>query len=336
MKKVLLVMFAAAMMFSMFACAPAAETPAADPASQEPAAEQPAAVDSPAAEEPAGDDQITIGYAVKTLSDPYMQILLSGVEEQVAQYPNVTLEVADGQMDVNAALSQVEDFITKKVDVLLFCPQDAEASAPAVEAAKAAGIPVVEVCTETTAGTADAFVGSNDVDAGKMLGEYVMEKLPDGGKILVVEGIMGQSSQVDRLEGLKQTILADSKYELLDIQTANWQRAEAMALTEDWLVKFKEIDAIICENDDMAMGVLEACESAGRREGIIILGVDAIEDAIEAVADGRLDCTILQNGNQQGKSAIDVCVKLAKGETVEPRSLIPFEYITFDNVKDYQ
>jgi ABC-type sugar transport system substrate-binding protein len=146
---------------------------------------------------------------------------------------------------------------------------------------------------------------------------------------------MGQSSQVDRLEGLNQTILADSKYELLDIQTANWQRAEAMALTEDWLVKFPEIDAIICENDDMAMGVVEACESADRREGIVIIGVDAIEDAVQGVADGRLDCTILQNGKQQGVSAVDVCVSLAKGEAVEARNLIPFEYITIDNVQDY-
>jgi len=283
----------------------------------------------------AGEEKIVIGYSVKTLSDTYMQFLKSGIDSQVDNYEFVELQVADAQMDLNTQLSQAEDFISKGVDVLLFCPQDADACIPIVEAANAAGIPIVEVCTNTNDGEYDSFVGSNDVDAGEMLGNFIMEQMPDGGNILILEGIMGQSSQIFRYEGLENTILADSKYNLLECKTANWQRDEAMAQVEDWLVKYPEIDAIICENDDMAMGALEACEAAGRKEDIIILGVDGNEDNIQAVLDGRLEASILQNGPEQGATAIDICVKLAKGETIDKEYMIPFELITKENAADY-
>lgn len=281
------------------------------------------------------EEKVVIGYSVKTLSDTYMQFLKTGIDAQVENYDFVELQVADAQMDLNTQLSQAEDFISKGVDVLLFCPQDADACTPVVEAAKAAGIPVVEVCTNTNDNEYDCFVGSDDVDAGEMLGNYVMEGLPDGGNILILEGIMGQSSQIYRYEGLENTILGDSKYNLLECKTANWQRAEAMAQVEDWLVKYPEIDAIICENDDMAMGALEACEAAGRKDDIIILGVDGNQDNIQAVLDGRLEASILQNGPEQGSTAIDICIKLAKGETVDKEYMIPFELITQENAAGY-
>lgn len=281
------------------------------------------------------DEKIVIGYSVKTLSDTYMQFLKSGIDEQVEKLGNIDLQVGDAQMDLNTQLSQAEDFITKGVDVLLFCPQDADACTPIVEAAKEANIPVVEVCTNTNDGEYDAFVGSNDVEAGEMLGEFVMDKLPDGGNILIIEGIMGQSSQINRYKGLENTILADDKYNLIECKTGNWQRDEAMTLTEDWLVKYDDIDAIICENDDMAMGALEACEAAGRKDDIIILGVDGNQDNIQAVLDGRLEASILQNGPVQGTTAIDVCVKLANGESVDKEYMIPFELITQENAAEY-
>lgn len=341
MKKKITFLFVVVMVVTLFltACnSSTGDTPTAAPTdssaveSAEPA-DQPS--DNAASPEASGNDQIVIGYSVKTLSDTYMQDLAAAIEAQAAEYPNVTLEIADAQMDVNTQLNQAEDFITKGVDVLLFCPQDADACGPIIEKALAANIPVVEVCTVTNNTDYNSFVGSNDVDAGKMLGEFIMEKLPDGGKYVVLEGIMGQSSQIDRLQGLEETIMADDKYEQLAIQTGNWQRAEAMTIVEDWLTKYKELDAIICENDDMAMGALEACETAGRKDDIVILGVDGNQDNIQAVSEGRLDASILQNAAAQGRKAIDVCVEIAQGKSVDHEYMIPFELITIDNVKDY-
>lgn len=309
------------------------DTPETDTTTQEDATDETQTADE--SSDTASSEKITIGYSVKTLSDTYMQFLKSGIDARVAELGTIDLQVADAQMDLNTQLSQAEDFISKGVDVLLFCPQDADACTPIVEAAIAANIPIVEVCTNTNDGLYDAFVGSNDVDAGEMLGNFVMEKLPDGGNVLIMEGIMGQSSQIYRYEGLQNTILADSKYNLLECKTANWQRDEAMAQVEDWLVKYPEIDAIICENDDMAMGALEACEAANRKDDIIIIGVDGNQDNIQAVLDGRLEASILQNGPEQGSTAIDICVKLAKGESVDKEYMIPFKLILKDNAAEY-
>ncbi len=283
----------------------------------------------------AADDEIYIGISIKTLSDTYMQSLLNGLEGKLKGMDNVKYDVMDAQADVNTQLSQAEDLIQKGVDVLIFIPQDAEACAYIVETAQSAGVKVVEVCTETSDGKTDVYVGSDDVIAGEMLGKYVMEKLPDGGKYCILEGLMGQSSQIFRYEGLEKSILANDKYELIECQTAEWQRDKAMQQVEDWLNKYDDIDAIICENDDMSMGALEACEAAGRKKDIIIIGVDGIEDAVRAVKEGRVDCSILQNAVAQGEGAVDAAVKLAKGESVDSRILIDFEYITSDNAQEF-
>lgn len=106
-----------------------------------------------------------------------------------------------------------------------------------------------------------------------------------------------------------------------------------MAITEDWLSKYQDLDAIICENDDMSMGALQACESQGRN--LIIIGVDAIPDALQAVKDGRLNGTVLQDANNQAKTSIDVAIKVASSEQVDKRYDVPFQLITKDNVEDF-
>ena len=283
----------------------------------------------------ADDDTVYVGISIKTLSDTYMQSLIRGLEGELKKYDNVKYDISDAQADVNTQLSQAEDLIQKGVDVLIFIPQDAEACSYIVETAQSAGVKVVEVCTETTDGKCDVYVGSDDVIAGEMLGNYVMEKLPEGGNYMILEGLMGQSSQIYRYEGLENTILKNDQYKLIDCQTANWQRDEAMKQVEDWLTKYDDIDAIICENDDMAMGALEACEAVNRKDDIIIIGVDGIEDAIRAVNDGRVDCSILQNAIAQEESAVQAAIKLANGEEVDSRIIIDFEYITKDNAQQY-
>ena len=333
MKRTLLVLLALVIVFALVltGCAAPADKPEADA----PAAETPKTDEQPADDAPEADDGVYIGISIKTLSDTYMQSLLSGLEAELAKHPEVKYDVLDAQADVNTQLSQAEDLINKGVDVLIFIPQDAEACAYINDVAHEAGVKVVEVCTETNGEKSDVYVGSDDVIAGEMMAEYIMERYPDGAKYVILQGLMGQSSQIFRDEGLDNTIRKDEKYELLDIQTANWQRDEAMAQVEDWLIKFEDLQAIICHNDDMAMGALEACEAAGRKEDIVIIGVDGIEDAVRAVKEGRTDCSILQNAVAQGENAIQAGIKLAAGEKVERRIMVDFERITQENAQEY-
>ena len=127
-----------------------------------------------------------------------------------------------------------------------------------------------------------------------------------------------------------------SKIEVLQEQTANWKRAEALSLAEDWLTAYQDLDAIICQNDDMAMGALEAVEAAGRKDSIIVIGIDAIEDALAAVKEGRLDCTVFQDAAGQGATSLDVALACAKeGKIKTDDVMIPFVLVVKDNVDDF-
>ena len=122
--------------------------------------------------------------------------------------------------------------------------------------------------------------------------------------------------------------------ECVAVLSASWQRDQAMSTTEDWLAKYPDLKAVICENDDMSMGALQAAEANDRE--LVIIGVDGIEDAVQAIADGRLNASILQDAAGQASTVIDVAVKVGAGEEVAPRYDVPFQLITAENVADFQ
>ena len=267
-------------------------------------------------------DEITIGVLMKTMSDTYSNKLGTAIENYAAEtYPNVK------------QISQAEDLIAKQVDIIILNPQDADGSSQVLDLCAAANIPVIEVNNATLKDDYLSFVGSNDVEAGEIMGNYVDEKLGGSGNLVLLEGLMGESGQLYRREGLENTILAKDGYELLSELSAEWSRAKAMSITEDWLGKYPQIDAILCENDDMAMGALQAAESSERDP--LIIGVDAIPDALQAVKDGRMDATILQDAQGQAQVSVDVAVKIVNGESVEKEYSVPFQLITSENVDQF-
>ncbi len=280
-------------------------------------------------------DTYKIGVLMKTMSDTYSNKLGEAIENYAAEtYPDCELYLMDGQADIAKQISQAEDLIAKQVDVIILNPQDADGSAQVLDLAADANIPVIEINTETTRTDYVSYIGSDDTQAGEIMGNFVMEQLgEEGGQYGILEGEMGQSAQILRYEGLENTILANDNYECVATLSANWSRDEAMSTTEDWLGKYPDLKAIICENDDMAMGALQAAESQNRE--LVIIGTDAIPDALQAVKDGRLSGTVLQDADSQASTAVDTAVKIAAGEEVEALYDIPFQLITIDNVDQY-
>lgn len=331
-KRVLAAVLAGVMLLGLAGCSSKSEAPAETPAAStaengdtEPAAEEPAA----------SGETIKIGVLMKTMSDTYSNKLGEAIQAYAAAtYPNAELYLLDGQADIAKQISQAEDLIAKQVDVIILNPQDADGSAQVLDLAADAGIPVIEVNTETTRTDYVSFIGSNDTQAGEIMGNFVMDQLGEtGGQFGILEGEMGQSAQILRYEGLQNTILANDAFECVATLSANWSRDEAMATTEDWLGKYGDLKAIICENDDMSMGALQASESQNRE--LVIIGTDAIPDALQAVKDGRLSATVLQDANTQASTSVDVAVKIANGESVDARYDVPFQLITIDNVDDF-
>ena len=241
----------------------------------------------------------------------------------------------DGNYDAATQLSQVETMIQDGVDAIVLNPQDADACAACVDAAVAAGIPIVGVNTMVNSDDLTSYCGSLDVSAGEDIMSYMIDYIGnDEFNIVVIEGPMGQSAQLQRWEGINNILEEHPNITILDYNTANWSRSEAMTLMETWLSTYGEdIDAVIGENDEMALGAREAIKAAGY--DIPCIGIDGITDAVSAVESGDMIASDFQNAEGQIEGALNTCVAAVNGEEVEKEVWIPFEMITPDNFEEY-
>ena len=332
MKKVLMLVLSVVFVLVLStACStpnePAEQSAAAQPAEQSAAAE-------PAATQMA-DTKYKIAALMKDTSDQFVKNIADAIQKRADELPEVELLIQDAGGDISKQLSQCEAMIAQKVDAIILNAQDAEGLGAAVDMCNEAGIPIVECNTLTTNTDYKSYVGSNDVEAGEIQGTYIKDLLGGKGSICIMYGPMGQSPQILRKEGYDNTILKEPGIKVLADQTANWKRDEALALAESWILNYPDLAAIVCENDDMAMGALQAVEDAGKLDQISVSGIDAIPDALQAVKDGKMSCTVFQDSKGQGSKSVDVALAWAKGETQEKEVLIPFQLVTKENVEDF-
>jgi putative xylitol transport system substrate-binding protein len=216
--------------------------------------------------------------------------------------------------------------ITQKFDAIIFVPMDIEAGAAAVQAAHDAGIPVVGSNARVNSDLLTSYVGSNDVEAGELEAKAVLDKMGCKGNLVILEGPIGQSGQIQRLEGNEKALKACPDVKVLEKQTANWSRAEAQTLMENWLTSHPgQINGVIGQNDEMALGAIEAIKAANLKvEDFAIAGVDGVTDAINAVKRGEM-ASILQDANAQAQGALDVAIKAANKDA-KPESAIWTQY----------
>lgn len=326
---ILIMALAAAVVFT--GCSAKQENEA--PASESVAAASEEAASSETDKTPEGE-KLVFGFTTITNSNEFMVTLQKGIEDKCAEL-GIKVICNDPDMDANKQISQVENFIAQGVDAIIMDPCDADASSPAVEKAKAAGIPIVNVNSVTNT-KPDAFVGSRDEESSEIAIEYIAKRLGEKGKLAMIHGNPGQSAEVKRSDGAYNMLKNYPDIELIAEQTANWSREEAMALTENWIQSYGSgLNAIFAQNDEMVMGALKAAENNGVKENMVIVGVDAIADALAAIKEGRLDATVFQDAYNQATMAVEVACKLVNGESVEAETFIPFQLVTIDNVDDF-
>lgn len=295
-----------------------------------------------------------VGAAVYGLQAEFMQIWAAALEEHPAVTEGVVdITIFDGRYDALVQQEQFETMITQGFDAIIFVPIDIEAGAAAVEAAHAAGIPVVGSNTRVNSDLLLSYVGSDDVQSGRMEAEIVLEAIGCEGGVVILEGPIGQSAQIERLEGNMQALAECPDVTVLEQQTANWSRGEAQTLMENWLTRHGDnIQGVIGQNDEMALGAIEAIRAAGLDvNDFAIAGIDGVTDALLAVQAGDM-ASILQDGAAQAQGALDVALA-AVIDGYEPMSAIweqyedmpwnggtdaeynvPWTPVTLDNVED--
>lgn len=274
-----------------------------------------------------------IGITLYSLKNEFT-VRIANAAQAKAEELGVELMVYDGDYDPATQISQVETMIAEGMDGIILNPQDADACSPCVDKAVEAGIPIVGVNTRVNNDKLTSYVGSIDVTAGEMEMQKIVDMLDGKGKIVIIEGPMGQSAQIERREGIQNILAKYPDIEVLAEKTANWSRSEGMTVMENWLQAFDDIDAVVAENDEMALGAREAIKASGKE--IPAIGVDGITDALKAVEEGNLIASIFQDGAGQGSKAVEALVAAIKGETVEKDYWIDFEEVNKENVAEFK
>lgn len=242
---------------------------------------------------------------------------------------NVQLTVYDGRYDPMVQNNQAETAIQTKTDAIIINPMDYEANIDVVTMANKAKIPVVVTNARLNTDQMTSEVVSDDVLGGYLEAKAVLQKMNCQGNVVIIEGPKGGSGEIQRGEGNDKAIAecGPGKIKVLERKTANWSRAEALPLMENWLQKHRgQINGVIAQNDEMALGAIEAIKGANLNvKDFAIAGVDGVSDAIRAVQAGEM-VSILQDAHAQMQGSIDVALRAVKGDSYQPQSDIWKQY----------
>lgn len=282
-------------------------------------------MDSGTSDKSSGDkksDKFKIGFSVSTLNNPFFVTLSDGAKK-IAEEKGIELVVVDAQDDASKQASDVEDLIQKNVDLLLINPVDSSAVGATVESANSANIPVITVDRSAESGKVVSHIASDNVAGGKLAGDYLLELVGEGAKVAMLEGVAGSSAARDRGEGFHKAV--DGKVDLVASQTANFNRSEGLTVMENILQAHPDVQAVFAQNDEMALGALEAIQAA--KKDIIVIGFDATDDALKAIKEGKLAASVAQKPEEIGKIAIETAVKYLNGEKVEENVPVDLELV---------
>ena len=283
------------------------------------------------------DDQLVFGYVSANFNDTGQVFIKDGAKAK-AEELGVEFREADAQEDVIKQQDLVQAFITEQVDALIVVPVSTDAMDPIIAAAKDAGIPVVFVNRnpfgESQPPEGTYYVGSEEVVAGQKQAEYLGELMGDeGGNAFVLQGKLDNEAAIKRTAGFVDTIEANfPNIEIVAIEVGDWQRDQGVDITENWLTAYgDDIDAIVGNNDEMALGAVEVLQRADRTD-VIVLGVDFTPDAKAAIQEGTMNGSVRQDLAGQGAGGVQVAYDLFHGGVTENPVWIPFVLITAEDV----
>lgn len=284
---------------------------------------------------------LKIGVSMSQFDDTWLTYLRESMDKKAKSIPDgVALQFEDARSDVVKQLSQVESFISQKVDAIIVNPVDTAATARITKAAVAAGIPLVYVNRrpddlKLPAGV--VTVASDDLEAGRLQMQYLADKMGGKGNIVILLGDLANNSTTNRTKGVEEVLKNYPNIKIEQRQTGTWLRDKGMTLVNDWLTQGREFQAVVANNDEMAIGAAMALKQAGTKKGsVLIAGVDGTPDGLNAIKKGEMTVSVFQDAKGQADGSIDTAVKMVKKQPVEQAVWVPYRLITPENVDQFK
>lgn len=279
-----------------------------------------------------------IGMSQANNAEPYREVMNTDITTAAGKVKGFTVTVADAAQDNSKQVSQVENFITQQVDLLIISPNEAKPLTAVVKKAYDAGIPVIVLDRKVEGDAYTAFIGGDNVEIGRKAGEYYAKTLlPNGGKIVEIAGLPGSTPAKERADGFREGAKSNPKIEIVATQPGDWLREKGQSVMDTMLKAQPRIDAVYAHNDPMAEGAYLAAKAAGKAQQIKFTGIDALpipSGGIKAVEQGRLAATFVYPTG--GREAIDMAKQLlidCKKDVPKSTSLDTLQ-VTADNAAE--
>ncbi|KWR90700.1 LacI family transcriptional regulator [Cupriavidus sp. IDO] len=271
-----------------------------------------------------------IAVFTKNQTNPYFQVVRQGADAAAkSMNAKVTHYIPTKPDSIPEQMSQIEDVIVKKPDAVVFVPVDYKAMGPGVKKINAANIPVVNITDRSDVGNFVSFVGASDYDLGMKTATHLFKAMGGKGNVVLLEGIKGSLTNIDRVRGVRDALKAFPGVKLLASQPANYQRLQALQVMENLMQSYPQIDAVFATNDAMAIGAIEALQGANRKA--LVSGINGTKEAIDAIKAGTMLATGDYNGFEQGCLGTMAAIRKLRGLPVKQEIVLPATVIDKSN-----
>jgi inositol transport system substrate-binding protein len=289
----------------------------------------------------AADKKVKIGVTMALFDDVWLTLVRNAITKWGQEHPDVDLTIVDANNDSAKQTGQVENFLAQGMDAVVILPVDTAATGPMTKAVVKSGKPLVYVNRlPSNLPKSVVYCGSNSIDAGIMNMEELGKAMGGKGNVVILMGELSNEAAIGRTDGIKKVI--KEKYPDIKIvreQTGNWKREQGKTIMENWLASGQEINGVASNNDEMALGAIQAIKAAGKQGKILVGGTDASHDALEAMDKGELNDTVFQDPVGQGVESANAAYLLAKKEpnskVVDGKIWIPYQRVTKENYKSF-
>lgn len=275
----------------------------------------------------------TVTLALSTQTNPFFVQLRDGAQEKADEL-GITLNIQDAGDDAAAQANQLNNVATTGADAVIVNPVDSDAVVSAVTALNNANIPVVAVDRSSNGGDIASFVASDNVAGGEQAAKALAEAIGGEGDIIVLQGVAGTSASRERGEGFRKGLEEFPNINVVAEQTAGFDRTQGLNVATNLLQANPNVKAIFAENDEMALGAIEALGARAGSE-VIVVGFDGTTDGLAAVEDGRMAATIAQQPDELGARAVEEAAKILNGDNVDVEVPVDVVTVTKENVGDF-